>query len=263
MMRYFKLLCLLIFGLLMAACSTMGPDGAPGVYLNPNDIPNAIPKDLPHSKYGNKSPYVVRGAQYYILKSAAGYDQTGIASWYGTYFHGHKTSDGARYDLYEMTAASKVLPIPTFVRVINLRNGRSAIVEVNDRGPFEKGRIIDLSYAAAVKLGYANQGTAPVRVIAITFNHHTKRFEEGNIRAPRPVTIEHHLFLQVSAFQYFDNAEKLKKRLIKITYRPILIQRRAGKYAVLIGPLPNANIVPALKKLLTAHGYKNAIPIKE
>ena len=262
-MRIFKPLVILCIGILMAACSTIGPDGPPGVYLNPNDIPNAIPRDLPLSKYGNKSPYVVRGVRYYVLKSAAGYNEEGVASWYGTHFHGRKTSDGSRYDLYEMTAASKVLPIPSFVRVINLRNGRNAIVEVNDRGPFEKGRILDLSYAAAVKLGYANQGTAPVRVIAITYNPRAHRFEEGNTHAPRAVAIEHRLFLQVSTFQYFDNAENMKKRLSGMTFRPILIQRRTGKYAVLIGPLPDPSIATRLKKLLAKYGYRHSIAIEE
>lgn len=157
-----------VCALLLVACGgTPTRDGAPPRKLNPNEIRDAVPKREPITKAGNKSPYTVLGQTYVIMPSAKGYRQTGIASWYGTKFHGQSTSNGDKYDLYEMTAAHKTLPIPTYVLVTNLENNKQAIVRVNDRGPFVSNRVIDLSYAAAVKLGYADKGTAFVEVVAI------------------------------------------------------------------------------------------------
>jgi len=141
-------------------------------YRNPAQVEghNAIPKNVPLSRFGN-SPYTVNGHTYYPLRSAAGYRQRGIASWYGRPFNGQKTSDGEIYNMYAMTAASKVLPLPSFALVRNLNNNRTAIVRINDRGPFYPGRIIDLSYAAAVRLGVLATGTAPVEVIGLRPGH--------------------------------------------------------------------------------------------
>lgn len=153
---------------LLAACgSTPSRDGTPPRKLNPNDIKDAVPKREPITGAGNKSPYTVLGHTYVLLPTAKGYRATGIGSWYGTKFHGQSTSNGEKYDVYEMTAAHKTLPIPSYVLVTNLENNRQAIVRVNDRGPFVSNRIIDLSYAAAVKLGYADKGTAFLEVAAI------------------------------------------------------------------------------------------------
>ena len=133
-------------------------------------IPMPTPVPEPPSRYGNRSSYQVFGRTYHVLSSARGYDQTGIASWYGQRSQGKLTSNLEHYDLYKYTAASKVLPLPTFVRVTNLDNGKCVIVRVNDRGPFVHGRIIDLSYLAALRLGVWCSGTAPVRVQAIDAN---------------------------------------------------------------------------------------------
>lgn len=130
-------------------------------------IPDAVPRNEPRGKYGNKSPYTVLGKTYEVLPEARGYRETGGASWYGEKFQGFRTSSMEPYDMYQMTAAHKTLPIPSYVRVTNLSNNRSVIVRVNDRGPFHAGRIIDLSWAAAQKLGYANSGTARVTVEAL------------------------------------------------------------------------------------------------
>ena len=126
-------------------------------------IPDAVPQRLPLSKTGN-NPYVALGKKYRPLKSAKGYRATGTASWYGKKFHGRRTSSGEPYDMFAMTAAHTVLPLPSFVRVTSLENGRSVVVKVNDRGPFLHGRLIDLSYAAAHKLGITARGTGKVRV---------------------------------------------------------------------------------------------------
>jgi len=130
-------------------------------------IPDAVPRFEPLARLGNPDSYVVFGRRYYIKKSARGYVERGLASWYGQPFHGRQTSSGETYDMYAMSAAHKTLPLPTYVRVTNLENGRSVVVRINDRGPFQDDRVIDLSYTAAVKLGMKNQGTARVEVRAI------------------------------------------------------------------------------------------------
>jgi rare lipoprotein A len=142
-------------------------DSAPPPGRQP-DTADAVVRDEPLSRYGNPASYVVFGKRYYTLKSAEGYQERGIASWYGTKFHGRRTSSGERYDMYGMTAAHKSLPLPTYVEVRNLKNGRTAVLRVNDRGPFHEGRIIDLSYAAALKLDIAATGTGLVEVRALT-----------------------------------------------------------------------------------------------
>ena len=124
----------------------------------------------PHNKYANPSSYIISGKRYYVIQNAAGYDKVGNASWYGRSFHGKRTSSHEAYNMYSMTAASPVLPIPSYVRVTNLRNGLSTVVKVNDRGPFVANRIIDLSYAAAKILGYASRGTTQVRVTVLNIS---------------------------------------------------------------------------------------------
>ena len=140
----------------------------------PDDLPDvdAIPEpevvDEPRSRYGNRSPYKVLGKRYKVLDSAEGYDETGMASYYGNKFHGRRTSNLEVYDMYAFTAAHKTLPLPSFARVTNLDNGKSVVVRVNDRGPFHDGRIIDLSYAAAVKIGIRDRGTGRVEVVGLS-----------------------------------------------------------------------------------------------
>jgi len=142
-------------------------DGAPDVPADVANLPEPVPHAEPLSHYGNRSPYVVLGKTYTVLPSAAGYVERGVASWYGTKFDGRATSNFEPYDLYQFTAAHRTLPLPSYARVTNLDNGRSVIVRINDRGPFHDGRLIDLSYAAAVKLGVNVHGTANVEVRGI------------------------------------------------------------------------------------------------
>jgi rare lipoprotein A len=133
-----------------------------------NDLADAIPRVEPRSRYGNPPFYVVAGHRYAVLPSSDGYVERGVASWYGTEFHGLKTSTGEPYDMFAMTAAHKTLPLPCYARVTNLSNGRSAVVRINDRGPFVATRIIDLSYSAARKLDMIRSGTAFVQVEVLT-----------------------------------------------------------------------------------------------
>jgi rare lipoprotein A len=158
----------------------------------PDDIPDvdAIPEpevtSEPRSKVGNRKTYSVLGRKYEVLDSAQGYTETGIASFYGKKFHGRRTSNLEVYDMYAFSAAHKTLPLPSFVRVTNLDNGKSVTVRVNDRGPFHSGRIIDLSYAAATKLGYVRQGTARVEVRALTPDDAQSVYASRKAESPKP-----------------------------------------------------------------------------
>ncbi|HEY0802323.1 MAG TPA: septal ring lytic transglycosylase RlpA family protein, partial [Steroidobacteraceae bacterium] len=127
-------------------------------------VPDLVPRVEPRSRHGNPPFYDVFGKRYFVLSSNVGYVERGVASWYGPGFHKVRTSNGETYDMYAMTAAHRTLPLPVFVRVTNLQNGRSVVVRVNDRGPFVGNRIIDLSYTAASKLGMLRNGTAMVEV---------------------------------------------------------------------------------------------------
>lgn len=165
--------------LLLAACAhapprpSPAPPPAPTTVLprNPPDVhqvPDAVPRDEPRSAFGNPPFYFVAGHRYVVLPSASGYIERGVASWYGTEFHGLRTSTGEPYDMFAMTAAHKTLPLPCYARVTNLSNGRSVVVRINDRGPFVANRIIDLSYSAATRLDMIRNGTAFVQVEVLT-----------------------------------------------------------------------------------------------
>ena len=167
---YIVVMTLIVY--VFASCTPVGlgssgpgltsPDG-----LSFAEIPDAIPQAEFKSRSGNPETYAIDGVTYRVLDTSDGYREEGLASWYGGYFHGRSTSSGDVYDMYLMTAAHKSLPLPTYVRVTNLGNGRSVVVRVNDRGPFVEDRIIDLSFTAATKLGMADTGTARVEVIAL------------------------------------------------------------------------------------------------
>jgi rare lipoprotein A len=145
-----------------------GPSAPP---IDVSKIPEPVPKAEPRSRYGNKDSYSVLGKTYHVLPDARGYSERGIASWYGNKFHGFMTSSFEPYDMYAFTAAHKTLPLPSYARVTNLDNGKSVVVRVNDRGPFHDDRVIDLSYAAAVKIGVWPKGTGRVEVRAIDPAH--------------------------------------------------------------------------------------------
>jgi rare lipoprotein A len=147
--------------------STAIPPISPTPPRASDSVPDAMPRTEPRSRYGNPPFYDVFGKRYYVLSSSIGYWERGVASWYGPGFHKVRTSTGEPYDMYGMTAAHKTLPLPAYVRVTNLQNGRSIVVRVNDRGPFVGNRIIDLSYTAAAKLDMLRNGTALVEVRAI------------------------------------------------------------------------------------------------
>ena len=163
-------------------------------------IPDAVPRIEPRSTHGNPVAYEVFGKRYFVLATADGYRERGVASWYGPTFHARPTSSGEPYDMYAMTAAHKTLPIPAYVRVTNLGNGRSVVVRVNDRGPFVDNRIIDLSYTAAYKLDMTRAGTAFVEVEAITPGTLVETAQGVTAAQPPPTLQAPVLFLQAGAF---------------------------------------------------------------
>jgi rare lipoprotein A len=178
----------------------------PGGKIDIDSIPDAVPKYEPRSRRGNPPFYTVLGKRYAVLDSADGYVERGVASWYGPTFHGELTSMGESYDMYAMTAAHKTLPLPAYARVTNLSNGRSVVVRINDRGPFAKNRIIDLSYTAAAKLDMLRAGTAlvEVRTLQPGGDDSLRRTDQ----TPPPT-----LYVQAGAFAEEANAKRLVERL--------------------------------------------------
>jgi len=204
-------------------------DSAPSGSVSIPDLPgDAVPRPEPKSRYGNGPVYEVLGKTYTVMPSGSGYKERGVASWYGKKFHGRLTSNREPYDMYAMTAAHKTLPLPTYVQVRNLHNNTTIIVRVNDRGPFVHNRIIDLSYAAALKLDMVGSGTSLVEVTAITFDDpagdRPVRIVEpaeppAPVRAPasepRPeIEKSNEVFVQVGAFGDRANAERRQSALI-------------------------------------------------
>jgi len=231
-------------------------DGAPKYSVDVNFIPDAVPIVEPHSKYGNPKSYVVFGERYFVDKSAEGYKEIGIASWYGTKFHKRKTSSGEPYDMFKMTAAHKNLPIPTYAHVRNLQNDKSIIVKINDRGPFHEDRIIDLSYAAAKKLGIS--GTGKVEVIAIDPSDPSQMMASKDER-------QKELFLQIGAYTEKSRAELVVEKVKEITQHPthILPIALAEKtiHRVHIGPFTNRKQSEEVNEALRDIGLSGAIVV--
>lgn len=189
-------------------------------------IPEPVPKAEPRSLYGNKSPYTVLGKTYRVLSSARGYDERGIASFYGAKFHGYKTSSLENYDMYAFSAAHKTLPLPSYARVTNLQNGKSVIVRINDRGPFHENRLIDLSYAAAVKIGIWPKGTGLVEVHAIDPTHPDDDAPPVELAAQSAVpsgSAHPAIWLQVGAFSDLVNADRVASRLRSARLAPVQV----------------------------------------
>jgi rare lipoprotein A len=254
----------LTLSILVSACGTLGPqDGPPPQAISAHDIQDAIPKYEPLSQYGNPDSYVVDGKRYYVLDSAKGYVKRGVASWYGTKFHGRRTSSGELYDMYAMSAAHKSLPLPTYVQVTNLDNQRSVIVKVNDRGPFHDDRIIDLSYAAAVKLGVAGNGTAPVEVKTIEVPSTAELSAvENSAAAEKPVATGH--FVQVGAFTDRGNAERLQEQIsLQIPFPVTINSVNSEFYRVRVGPFSDRQQVEAAKSQLSDLGIRNTVILND
>ena len=215
-------------------------DSVPTSELDISKLVEPVPKVEPRSLYGNKSPYTVRGRSYRVLPSARGYDQRGLASFYGNKFHGYKTSSLETYDMYAFSAASTTLPLPSYARVTNLQSGKSVIVRVNDRGPFHEGRVIDLSFAAAVKIGIWPKGTGMVEVVGIDPADPAPELA----RTPAVTASPPGIFLQVGAFSDPGNAQRLAQRLRDAHLGAVqlndLLVNGQHVHRVRIGPLSDA-----------------------
>ena len=292
-----KNLVLIVLCTLLIGCAGLKAKGKPpassGRYKQKHDsypkqshvpnlhkIKNAVPKVEPPSRYGNPNSYKVFNKKYHVLKNSHGYKETGLASWYGTKFHGHRTSNGEVYDMYAMTAAHKTLPLPTYIEVVNLDNGRKVIVKVNDRGPFHDNRIVDLSYAAAHKLGILSKGTGRVEVRAIDprkfrhrqpFSSPTPQESETIIAQAAPPStdtidsLSSH-YLQVGAFSNKDNAENLVLKLQSHTELPIEIQAEEANsplFRVRIGPISEATTLAALKTRLSEYEFHDTLALQQ
>lgn len=234
--RVLSLAWLLICLATLVAChhhSEPKGDYAPKKKMKAHRIKDAKPLHEPKSKQGNPARYTVLGKTYYPMNSSQHYQETGIASWYGSKFHGRLTSNGETYNMYDMTAAHKTLPLPSYVKVTNLDNGKTAVVKINDRGPFHDDRLIDLSYAAATKLGVLEKGTARVRVESIDPRDHQKKNKVHQAQ-----------YIQVAAFSDKKRANQLRQKLQAQLDEPVFIQSfrkdNITVYRVKVGPLhPN------------------------
>ena len=277
---------LVLLPLALTACGTVsGPrggavtdaarDGAPSQKVDIASIPDAVPRKEPRSKYGNPATYAVAGKTYSTLSGNEGYQESGIASWYGTKFHGRRTSSGEPYDMHGMTAAHKTLPLPTYVEVTNLKNGRKVTVKINDRGPFHENRLIDLSYAAASKLGILATGTGLVEVRAITSRcGECKDSQEpmpavdasvpdtATAQPQNPVNDQPHavkLYLQAGAFRSRDNAERLRARIDEaVPQAPNVKVVEGPLYRVRIGPFAKVDEVDRFVGSLHKLGVQDA-----
>ena len=251
-------------------------DSGPDRPLDVTHIPEPVPRVEPRNRAGNSSPYKVLGKTYHVLKKPDGYRQEGVASWYGRKFHGRRTANGEVYDMYGMTAAHTTLPIPSYVRVTNQANKRSIIVRVNDRGPFHGGRIIDLSYTAARKLGYENKGTAKVIVeyidptkyqvaatgsMAATTTPDSTQSADPKAPAPKNSAgyqLAEETWLQVGAFSSISSAQKTQLKLKAMTSYPVSVlspqQQDTNKlYRVHVGPLKdNFDLLQLREKIIQA-----------
>ncbi|MDJ0955482.1 MAG: septal ring lytic transglycosylase RlpA family protein [Arenicellales bacterium] len=227
-------------------------------------IPDAVPKKEPLSETGN-NPYKALGKKYYPLKSANGYRERGVASWYGKKFHGKRTSSGEPYDMFAMTAAHRVLPLPSYVKVRNLRNGRAVTVKVNDRGPFLHNRVIDLSYAAAYKLGIVATGTGLVEVTAINPSVPSRQITTHQVPVSSRTVSGVKLFIQFGAFSVKSNAEGLQRSLYSLGFDPTMehgLHDGRDIYRVRAGPYYLVSDVDQVSANARKYGYETKLVIE-
>ena len=312
----YKLAMTLVLTGLLSACSTttkLTPSGkqtssgsrysikqdvGPAQHKDMSNLADAVPRVEAHSRGGNKSTYEVWGKKYNVMPASTGFTQTGLASWYGKKFHGHLTSNGETYDMYAMSAAHKNLPLPTYARITNLENGKIVIVRVNDRGPFHGDRVIDLSYAAASKLGYRKKGVAKVLIEAIDASSWSAAGEQDLRRqrksgvqqvASQPVVqpvvqpvaqttssakpISNSMitkqaarlpgfYVQVAALSKVDSAvglgDKLQTQLQRLDV--LVEQGHSGDiYRVIIGPIADRNSALLLGQKVIDYGFNNPL----
>lgn len=277
--RFIKVMTVVAIIVTLVACSnsrySMRHDAAPKGEFDFSNVPDAKPKWEPLSRQGNASTYRVRGKDYRVMPSAEGYAEIGVASWYGLKFHGELTSNGETYNMYEMSAAHKTLPLPTYLKVTNLENSKSVIVRVNDRGPFHSDRIIDLSFAAANRLGFADKGTAKVKIEAITVAKASKPIvpvsavvtnQSGSTSNKSQPKDRLAPFVQVAAFSQRPAAERLAKKLSSdLSYGKVFVAEslKSGKaiHRVRMGPFDSEAEAVAMRKRVEHLGVGEPIVI--
>ena len=271
------LLAIVMLGILaVASCggNKTKDDGPPGSTRIPDLPDDAVPRPEARSKYGNGPVYEVLGKRYTVMPSSSGYQERGVASWYGKKFHGNLTSNREVYDMYAMTAAHKTLPLPTYVRVRNLSNNKSIVVRVNDRGPFVHNRIIDLSYAAAIKLDMITDGTSLVEVTAINFDEpqgdrpvRVSSPASASNGAVQPVATASQIYVQVGAFGDRSNAERRLGELSLAGIGDAFIHEEHSSdrvlYRVRIGPVADVVQYDVLVDDLEAMGITDPYLISE
>jgi len=252
---------------------TINQDRAPTQgALDISSIPEVVPEPLNRTMAGNRSPYTVLGKTYRVMDTEAGYEERGVASWYGEKFHGHQTSNGEIFDMYKASAAHKSLPIPSFLRVTNLDNNRSIVVRVNDRGPFHGERLVDLSYAAAVKLGYAERGTTRVHLESILPPAFSNEIS-AQTAATEAVILSsaargEKQYLQVGAFSDLEAARRLSARLQEITSLPVFIQDVVSSssqrlHRVRVGPILTSGEMQVLTDRVVAANLGSPYTVSE
>jgi rare lipoprotein A len=251
---------------------SISQDRAPTRIVDLASIPEVIPEPLNRTGAGNRSPYTVLGKSYEVMPTEEGYNERGVASWYGEKFHGHKTSNGEVFDMFLASAAHKSLPIPSFLRVTNLDNNRSIVVRVNDRGPFHGNRVIDLSYAAAVKLGYADRGTARVQLESIIA---TGTSGDRVVRAPNSggnetlrVSSTDSKYLQVGAFSDLSAAQKVTSMVEEITSLPVFIRtvntsNNKILHRVRVGPISDPGQIQRVSESVVAANLGSPYTVTE
>jgi rare lipoprotein A len=266
-LRYFFLI--VFFSVFLSACTFGVPIGSKGNHGGPV---SGKPSNLPKSKTGNPSSYVVFGRRYFVMNNAHGFVERGVASWYGKKFHGRKTSSGEVYNMHAMTAAHKTLPLPSYVRVENLKNGRSVVVKVNDRGPFVDDRIIDLSFAAAEKLDVVGPGTAKVEISVVSSSTNSGTNSRPTQQAARPVVravpltentaADVPLFIQMGSFGSEVNALNLIRELESANEKAATVSQLETSsglfYRVRVGPLFDVDEANAVIRRLNQKGFTSS-----
>ncbi|KFZ36438.1 rare lipoprotein A [Shewanella mangrovi] len=261
--------------LLLAGCATKAPqqkessgrysmqqDKAPVEAPDLSHVQDAEPKYEPYSKQGNKD-YQVWGESYQVMPEAAGYSETGTASWYGMKFHGHLTSNGETYDMYAMSGAHKTLPLPSYVRVTNLNNNKSVVVRINDRGPFHSSRIIDVSYAAAYKLGMLATGTAPVKLEVIMMDSPAKRAIDEASKATTANSNAITFYIQVFASSSKQKVQQLAQQFESQFSLNSRISEEQNIFKLQLGPMSNEDIAGKMLDTIRSQGYAKSFLIRE
>ena len=268
-----SLYCLILTSLLIGCAQTetsryqQKHDSAPHAPPESVLMYDAVPQYQPYAP-ANQRPYTIRGVHYTPLPTGKGYSAEGLASWYGQKFHGHLTSNGEIYDMYTMTAAHKTLPLPSFARVTNLANGNQAIVRINDRGPFHSERLIDLSYAAALKLGMLSSGVAKVKLDVLHVD------ELGQMTVGTGPTIPalappqslaqtntKNVYIQVAALQDKTKIDLLGNGLTSLYQVPYQAPYENGLYRLQLGPLNDEQTSNQLLNELKINGYQGAYKV--